>query len=210
MNKLSLTMSIASLVTASVSIFLSAQPALADNHSRFAKDELQPATWFKARREIRVENTTPIVKYDTPPEPEPIYLIPTGLPNAKSAPVVVLPGPGQAGGAGGGIVAPPGYAVVDPSHPAPARFGSNIPAAGMAPARALPNGNTTNRLAGRMWGAPKSPGESVSLPARLRPVGDAAPVTASYPQLSASAAGKGSGDSSSTVKTAVKGDLLRK
>ncbi|MBX9948361.1 MAG: hypothetical protein K2Y39_04315 [Candidatus Obscuribacterales bacterium] len=210
MNKLSLSVSIASLVTASVSMLLSAQPALADNHSRFAKDELQPATWFKARREIRVENTTPIVKYDIPPEPEPVYLIPTGLPKAKAAPVVVLPGPGQTGGAGGGMVAPPGYAVVDPSHPAPARFGSNIPAGGMAPARALPNGNTTNRLAGRMWGEPKSPVQTVSLPTRLMPVGDAAAKTASYPQLSSSAAATGAGTSSSTVKTAVKGDLLRK
>lgn len=209
MKKLSLPMLVVSLAAATVSIPSFALPSAAQNNSRITKDELQPATWFKSRRQVRVEDTTPIVKYDTPPEPEPVYLIPTGLPKTKSAPVVVLPGPGQAGGAGGGIVAPPGYAVIDPSHPAPARFGSNIPAAGMGPARALPNGNTTNRLAGRMWDVPKSSAGTVAAPARVLPAGDAAPRTASYPQLSSAGAGSGSGATAS-VKTAVKGDLLKK
>lgn len=199
MTNLFLCLSCASFV---ITVLLSTQPALADNSRRFSKDELQQTTWFKARREYRVEDNTPIVHYPTPKEPEPIYLIPTGLPKAKPAPVVVLPGPGQAGGAGGGIVAPPGYAFVDPSQPAPARFGSNIPATGLSPAKALPNGSTTNRLAGRLWGAPKSSGETVAIPARILPAGDSLAKTAIYPTTGTS--------SSSSVNTAVKGDLLRK
>ncbi len=199
MNKLSLTMSVLSAVGVALPLF--ANPASADNLSRYSNGELQPVKWPKMRPEIRVVNTAPIVKYDTPPEPTPVYLIPTGLPQAKSAPVVVLPGPGQAGGASGGIVAPPGYAIVDPNDPGPARFGSNIPAQGMAPATALPNGTTSNRLAGRMWGSPKSGAGSpvaASIPARAMPAGGAAPRTAIY---QATSSGAGSGSALSTVKT---------
>lgn len=208
MNKLSLTMSFVSLVSAAVAVSTVALPASAQNHSRITKDELQPTTWFKARRQVRVENTTPIVKYDTPAAPEPVYLIPTGLPKAKAAPVVVLPGPAQTGGAGGGVVAPPGYAVVDPNQPSPSRFGSNIPARGMGSVGPLPNGNSTNVLSGRMSGVPKSPASSVAAPARVFPAGDAAPKTAVYQPLRTTATGTGS--SNTSVKTSVIGDLLKK
>lgn len=208
MNKLLLTMSFVSAVSVAVSVSTFTLPASAQNNSRITKDELQPATWFKARRQVRVENTAPIVKYDTPAEPEPVYLIPTGLPKAKSAPVVVLPGPAQAGGAGGGVVAPPGYALVDPSQPLPARFGSNIPARGMGPVGPLPNGKSTNVLAGKMRGAPKSPVGPVATPARVFPAGDAVPKTAVYQPSRTTATGTGS--SNTSVKTSVIGDLLKK
>ncbi len=205
MNKFFLTMSILSALSASA---LCVQEASADPLSRYKDGELQPATWHKMRPQIRVENRTPIVKYDTPPEQEPVYLIPTGLPQAKSAPVVVLPGPGQAGGAGGGVVAPPGYAVVDPSHPAPARFQSNIPVNGMNPAANLPNGNTTNRLSSKMWpGAPKSTAGSVAAPAKALPAGDAPPKTMTYKPT---ASGTGSGSGASTVTTAVNAQLTKR
>lgn len=208
MNKLSLTISFVSVICAVVAVSTVALPASAQNNSRITKDELQPTTWFKARRQVRVEDTTPIVKYDTPAAPEPVYLIPTGLPKAKAAPVVVLPGPAQTGGTGGGVVAPPGYAVVDPSQPSPARFRTNIPAAGMGPGRALPSGNHSSVLTGKMWDAPKSPAGSVAAPARVLPASDAAPKTAVYQPLSIPATGSGS--SNSSVKTVVRGDLLKK
>lgn len=190
-----------SIVSATGALLTLTLPASADSGKLYKTGELQKATWHKSVPSIYVEDRTPKVTYQTPPTPEPVYLIPTGLPQAKAAPVVVLPGPGQAGGAGGGIVAPPGYAVVDPNHPAPARFGSNIPAQGMAPAASLPNGSTTNRLAGRMWGAPKSPGATgaVAVPARAMPAGDGVAKTAVYQPAPSS--GTGSGSALSTVKT---------
>lgn len=208
MNKLPLTMSFVLVVSAAIAVSTFALPASAQNHSRITKDELQPTTWFKARRQVRVEDTTPIVKYDTPAAPEPVYLIPTGLPKAKAAPVVVLPAPTQAGGVGGGVVAPPGYAIVDPSQPSPARFRTNIPAAGMGPGRALPSGNHSSVLTGKMWDAPKSPVGSVAAPARVLPAGEAAPKTAVYQPSRITATGSGS--SNTSVKTSVIGDLLKK
>ncbi len=201
MNKLSLTMSVLSAVAVAVPLF--AQPALADK--LYKAGELQKATWHKSPISIYVEDNTPRVKYATPAPKDPVYLIPTTLPQAQAAPVVVLPGPGQAGGAGGAIVAPPGFAVVDPNHPSPARFGSNIPAQGMAPAANLPNGNTTNRLAGKMWGAPRGASGTVAAPARTMPAGDGIPKTAVYTPTQSS--GIGSGSASSTVKTAVSAEL---
>ncbi len=218
MNKLFLTMSIVSATGALLSLTL---PASADNGKLYKTGELQKATWHKSVPEYYIEDRTPRVIRQSRPDPEPIYLIPTGLAPAKAAPVVVLPDSGQAGGAGGGsgagggIVVPRGYTAVDPNHPASARFGSNIPAQGMAPAsaRALPNGNSTNRLGGEMWDPPKSPGASVAAPARRLPAGDAVAKTAIYQPTQSS--GTGSGSTSLTVKTstnavlAPRGSLLK-
>lgn len=205
MNKLFLTMSIVSATGALLTLSL---PASADNGKLYRTGELQKATWHKSVPEYYIEDRTPRVIRQSRPDPEPVYLIPTGLAPAKAAPVVVLPGSEQAGGAGGGIAVPPGYTAVDPNHRAPARFGSNIPAQGLAPASVLPHGNTTNRLAGKMWGAPKSTAVSpgaVAVPVRAMPAGDAATKTAIYQP--ASSFGTGSGSASSTVKTSVNAEL---
>ncbi len=176
MNKFFLTMSLVAATGFALPLF--AQPVMAQNNTAIKDGHLPQVQWYRSRIQARVEDRTPIIKYDTPTPKEPIYMIPTALPQASAAPTVVLPGPGQGGGAGGGVNVPPGYAAIDPNNPAPARFGSNIPAHGMAPANTLPNGNTTNRLAGRMWGAPKgnagSPG-AVAVPAKALPVGDGVP-----------------------------------
>lgn len=205
MNKLFLSMSIISATGALLSLNL---PASADNGKLYRTGELQKATWHKSVPEYYIEDRTPRVIRQSLPDPEPVYLIPTGLAPAKAAPVVVLPVPDQADGAGGGIVVPSGYTVVDPNHRAPARFGSNIPAQGMAPATTLPNGTTSNRLSGKMWGAPKSTAGSpgaVVVPSRAMPAGGAAPKTAIYP--AAPPSGVGAGSASSMVKTSVNAEL---
>jgi hypothetical protein len=206
MNKFFLTMSILSAAVFTLPFF--AQPVMAQSRTAIKDGHLPQVQWYRSRIQARVEDRTPIIKYDTPPAKEPIYIIPTALPQASAAPTVVLPGPGQGGGAGGGVNAPPGYAAIDPNNPAPARFGTNIPAHGMAPANALPNGNTTNRLAGRMWGAPKgnsgSPG-AIAVPARALPAGDALAKTAVYNPIQST--GVGSGSASSVVKTSTHAEL---
>lgn len=109
------------------------------NHENLPKVESH-----KSRLKVYVRDETPIVKYERPDQPKPTYLIPTGLPAGGAAPVIVMPGPGAvAGGQGQSVAVPPGYALIDPSQPPPARFESNIPARGIRKPSNLPSGVTT-------------------------------------------------------------------
>lgn len=209
MNKLYFTLSLIAATGTAMAAF--SAPAMADNYSQYSNGQLPKVTWPKMRPEIRVSDTTPIVHYDTPAEKQPIYLIPTGLPQAKAAPVVVLPGPGQVGGAGGGITVPPGFAAIDPNQPSPARFGSNIPANGMSPAQNLPDGTNSNHLMGRMKGIPKGMSTAapvLTAPARILPAVDGIPKTMMYANDRSS--GTGGGTNTAQVKTSVNATLTKR
>lgn len=201
-----------------IASFFLVQPALANDPGQLYKaGELQPVKWHKSRIEARVMDVSPKVTYDKPPAPDPIYVIPTTLPRAQAAPVIVLPGPAQNGGASGGIKAPPGFAVIDPNNPAPARFGTNIPAGGLNPAKSLPSGVTTNRLSGIMSPPKSSSGMTVGQ-GSLKPSNamnnpqsgavKSVPQTASY--ANQSVAGIGSGGAFTSVKTSTNGRIIER
>jgi len=203
MTKLSFALA---LVSAVVGNGINSHEALADQ--LYKTGELQKATWHKSVPSYYVEDRTPKVTYQKPAEPEPVFMINTRLPKAKAAPVIVLPGPADSGSAGGGIAAPPGYTVLDPNQLGPAKFGSNIPAAGIGPAQKLPDGVSTNRLAGKAWpGAPKSDAGTVAAPARRLPAGNAVPSTLTY---GPNATGTGTGGSGISVKTKVDGQVMKR
>jgi len=204
MNKLSL--SLAVVAAFSLTPSFCAHEASADK--LYKTGELQKATWHKSVPEYYVEDRTPKVIYQTKPDPEPIYMIDTRLPQAKQAPVLMLPGAPQVGSAGGGVAAPPGFVVLEPNRLGPAKFGTNIPAAGLSPAQSLPDGVSTNRLAGKAWpGAPKSEAGTVAAPARALPAGNAVPATMSY---APTRSGTGSASSAVNVKTSVDGKVVKR
>jgi hypothetical protein len=204
MNKLSLSLAFAAAITLVPSIC--AHHACADQ--LYKTGELQKATWHKSVPSYYVEDRTPKVKYQTKADPEPIYIIDTRLPQPQPAPVVVLPGAPQSGSAGGGVAVPPGFAVLDPNQLGQAKFGTNIPAAGLSPAQSLPDGVSTNRLAGKAWpGAPKSGAGIVAAPARALPAGNAVPATMTY---APTRSGTGSSSSAVSVKTSVDGQVVKR
>lgn len=210
MNKLSLSLAYAAAI--------SLVPSLCAHHASadqlYKTGELQKATWHKSVPSYYVEDRTPKVKYQTKPDPEPLYVIDTRLPQPKAAPIVVLPGASQGGGAGGvsgagsGVAVPPGFTLLDPNQLAPAKFGTNIPAGGMGPAHNLPDGVSTNRLAGKAWpGVPKSGAGTVAAPARALPAGNAVPATMTY---APTRSGTGTGSSGMSVKTEVDGKVVKR
>lgn len=95
--------------------------------------------------------------------------------------------------------------------------GTNIPARGMGPANALPGGQTTNRLMGKMM-APKpqigaAGGRPMGMsqgPAHTRGKFTQAPQAASYNGGEGYGSGGGFGGSSSKTESVVRGSLLGK
>ncbi|MBC7999986.1 MAG: hypothetical protein IAF58_18670 [Leptolyngbya sp.] len=87
--------------------------AQANDLAQIRNGQLPKVEHYTHPLDIRVVDIKPRVTYDTPADPKPVYMIPLGLPSAKAAPVVFLPGPGsargniQGGSAGSGMVAPP-------------------------------------------------------------------------------------------------------
>lgn len=118
---------------------------------KYKENELQPARWYKSRTQVEILPAGPIVK-NRLNEGSPTEFV-IGLPSAApGAPNQIFIAPQNAGNGAPRLVNTPAGAgvVIDANNPAPARFGSNIPAAGMSPAANLPNGTTTNRLMGRL------------------------------------------------------------
>lgn len=167
----------------------------------------------RSRLKIRVRNEQPEVKYDQPPQAQPVYLIPTGLPSAAPPSVVVMPGApsgsgqGTVSGGNRGIVVPPGYAVVDPNNPAPARFETNIPRGGPRKPTGLPSGITTGVHSLQLNGVLR-PGQPA---AQARPVVPAAviPAVSTYRSYPTQATGSGQGGAQMRVQTQVEAKLKR-
>lgn len=215
MNHLFITMS---MLSVGIALPLFIQPAEAQDNTGIRNGDLQKVHFYKARRKIRVENNAPIVTYDEPDEKEPIYLIPTGLRQPKGQKVIMLPGPGVSdgdfggGGSGSGIKVQAGYTAIDPNRSPKSKFESNIPMRGMAPGRDLPNGMSTNRLAGKMWDPPKSSAGTVALPATV--VSQSAPKTSGYKPTTSGAEASGSSSSRTSLDVSAvmtkRGALLNK
>lgn len=195
--------------------------AQADDLAQMRRGQLPKVVPYTAPLQVRVEDRRPRVTYDTPADPQPIYMIPLGLPAPKAAPVVYLPAPNSAGGniqggsAGSGMVAPSGYAIVDPGHLPPARLQSNIPAGGTQSARHLPSGTSSNGLgsvSARLHS--QNPGQA----------GNANPAMASgrnsrsvqqMPQVSkyapiSNGANSASGSNTTSQSTSVNGEIIKR
>lgn len=118
---------------------------------KYKENELQQAKWFRSRPQVEILPAGPIIKNRLNDSQPTEFVI--GLPQAQQGgPNQIFIAPQNSGNGAPRVVNTPAGAgiVIDANNPAPARFGSNIPAGGMAPAANLPNGTTTNRLSGRM------------------------------------------------------------
>jgi hypothetical protein len=198
------------------SAYLGTSAAQANDLAQIRNGQLPKVVPYTAPLQIRVENRNPRVTYDTPADPQPTYLIPLGLPSAKPAPVVILPGPAQNGGsASSGINVPPGYAVIDSNHLPPARLQSNIPAGGTHWAQHLPSGKDYSGLrnvAGKI--NPQGSGQSAQANPAMHNGQNSRP-SAHMPQVSKYAP-TGSGNSSASGSdgtsrsTAVSGEVVKR
>ena len=190
---------------------------------------LEKTTFYNAPREIQIIDDRPVVRdfREAPQNPQGIDLPPG--PGAGGG----NPGGGGAGaldGGGGpanipagglhipGVGTDPGYRTPPGSTvPIPkSGFGrdTNIPARGMGPREALPDGTNTNRLMGKMLnpstvrGMAAGPGYHMAPTTAKANPGYSPPAAQTYGGNYASS-GSGSGGSGSVTQSFVKGSLLR-
>ncbi len=203
------------------SFALVAAPAHAQKVNAKAQEKVR---WFTAPREMQIVDERPIIKdFREAPQAEQMIDLPPG-PQAGGG-GMGGGGSGALGGGGptlpaggmqlGGPGASPYRASSGPSLPNARGFqGTNIPAKGFAP-KGLQNGQSTNRLMGKMMppaqgnpsaGAARGMGPTVGRSSGNAPAG---PVAASYGRGYGSGSGAAVGDSSRT-DTAVRGFLLKK
>ena len=202
------------------------QPANAQN-GKIHKKHLEKARWHNAPRQFQIIDDRPIIKdfREAPAQSEMISLPPgpQGYGGGHRGGGSGAMGDSPMGGSGP-ISAPsaPGtmpYRTGDGGRQLPlpkSGFGrhTNIPARGMAPKNALPNGTTTNRLMGKMMAPKKVIGRSGGSPRGMspstRPTSGGGPKVSTYSGGSGDGYGSGYGGNSSKTTTLVRGSLLKK
>jgi len=212
-----------------VAALTAASPAHASNAQggpRINSKALEKTTFYNAPREIQIIDDRPVVR-DFREAP------------SQGSSIELPPGPqGSGGGAGGGgagsldggggpASVPPGgmHLGPDPGYRTPngssvplakSGFGrdTNIPARGMGPRGALPDGTSTNRLMGKMLnpsavkGVAAGPSRGMA-PTAGRSNGNSNVPVATYSGGYGSGSGSGYGGSASRTESAVRGSLLR-
>lgn len=143
------------------------------------KGQLQQAGWYKSAPQIQIVDDGPIVHdYRTAPQQDQGFQIPIGPAGNNGR----IPEGGIPLGSGQNMVR------MAPSTLPQAGFGTNIPASGMGPARALPSTKMGNL--GNQYAAQQQANERVS----ARPIGLGRPVSAQAgPARAASPASYGGG-----------------
>ena len=222
-----------SLLTAGIMPVMLAAPAQAQ-HGGFQvhQKKLDKANFYSAPRQMQILDERPIIKdFREAPASSPMIALPPGPQGAAggyggngagalgdmpgggggSAPVQIGGAPGQAP-----------YRTSSPSSlPLPKsgfdRSPSNIPAGGLGPRNALPSGQTTNRLMGKMMPPTKAgPAYTAGSPRGLAPAGGRTkgtykgPAAASYSGGYGSGSGSGYGGSANRTEGIVRGSLLKK
>jgi hypothetical protein len=212
MNKLLQVSLLVGIMVLSVSLPAQAQ--------RINQKSLEKTRWHNAPREFQILDERPVIR-DFREAP------------AAEATIEIPPGPQAAGGSGGGggamsipaSIPAGGLQLGGPNQgfrSAPAGLGSlpksgfggpsNIPAGGFAP-KGLQNGNSTNRLMGKMM--PQGNGAGAGAPRGMSPSsgrssGYSAPKAATYGGGYGTGSGGASGGSASRTDTMVRGTLLRR
>lgn len=185
---------------------------------RIKKDSLEKTRWHNAPREFQIIDDRPIIRdfREAPQEAGTIELPPGpqasgaggGGGGAMSIPSSLPAGGLQLGGPNQGFRnAPSGLG----SLPKSGFSGTNIPARGFAP-KGLQNGNSTNRLMGKMM--PQGNGAGAGAPRGMsspsgRSAGYSPAPAASYSGGYGSGSGNASGGSASRTESMVRGTLLR-
>ncbi|MCW5824054.1 MAG: hypothetical protein KIT34_14715 [Cyanobacteria bacterium TGS_CYA1] len=217
------------LCATGLSLFASSgDAAFAQGGFKIQKNKLDKVQYYHAPREMQILDERPFIKdfREAPSAPEMVPL-PPGPKGAAGG------YGGNGGGAAGDIPSGGGSAPMQMGGTGPAyRSGSpssagamplpksgfgretNIPAGGMAPKNALPDGTNTNRLAGRMMTPKQQSGPSGvgAAPARSMAASPApkGPVAANYGSNYGAGDGYGSGGGGSRTDTMVRGSLLTK
>jgi hypothetical protein len=237
-------LSIIAMTGALISAFVLVHPASAQNaQPRVGKKALEKAIWNTAPREFQIIDDSPIIRdfREAPQNPGSIAIPPGpqagpggghgqgGMPPLGGGPGDSIPG--------GGLHIPgdantPGYRTTPSSIPSlgtlPQNYrGSNIPARGMGPRGALPNGSSNNQLYGKML-PPKpaaianaaGPGKGLSANPNGGPGGPggaqgssanrAVPTVSSYASYGSAPAAPDYGGNGNRTETFVRGSLLRK
>lgn len=213
--------------------FGASDAAFAQGGFKINQKKLDKVNFYNSPRQVQILDERPMIRdfREAPSTPQMIALPPGpqgasgGYGGNGAGAMGDMPGGGD-GGAPIQIPASPGQPAYrtpgGSSLPLPkvGNFGgqgSNIPARGMGPAGALPGGQTTNRLMGKMM-APKpqvgaAGGRPMGMsqgPARTRGKYTEAPKAASYGGGYGDGSGGGFGGSSSKTESVVRGSLLGK
>jgi len=219
--KLNMTVALAAGLTA-VAL---AQPASAQ---KVNSKHLEKANWHNAPRQFQIIDDRPIIKdfREAPQASQQISMPPPPQGFGGGARGGGAGAMGDDGGSMGGnspirAAGAPGdlpYRTGNGgSLPLPkSGFGrsSNIPAGGMAPKNALPSGQSTNRLMGKMMAPQKVLGRSGGSPRGMSPSRGATngggPKVSSYSGGYGDGHGSGYGGSSTQTNSIVRGSLLKK
>lgn len=219
-------------VAGAVAALIVAAPAQAQNGPKINSRALEKATFYNAPREIQIIDDRPVVRdfREAPAQEQSI-----SLPNGPGGGGGGQPGGGGAGalGNGGGPVSIPGGGLhipgvgTDPGYRGPRGMGlplpksgfgrdTNIPARGMGPAGALPDGTNTNRLMGKMLNPSVVKGVAAGPSRGMAPTTGKSngnyggPPIATYSGGYGSGSGSGYGGSASRTESQVRGSLLKK
>ncbi len=209
----------------------SGDAAFAQGGFKIQKNKLDKVQYYHSPREMQILDERPFIKdfREAPSAPEMVPLPPGpkgsmgGYGGNGGGAAGDIPSGGGDGGApvqmrGGGPAYRNGSPQSAGSLPLPkSGFGrdTNIPAGGMGPKVALPDGTNTNRLAGRMM-TPKQqtgPAGVYASPARSMAAGNAAPkgpVAANYGENYGAGNGYGSSAGGTRTDSLVRGSLLTK
>jgi hypothetical protein len=212
------------MLISSVAVLATACPSMAQ---RVNKNALEKTKFYESPREIQIIDDRPVVRdfREAPQDAGSIELPPgpqgSGGGSGGSGAGALGGGPGSSIPAGGMPIGGPNQGFRTPSGgslPLPkSGFGreTNIPARGMAPRNALPNGSTNNQLMGKMLNQGTGHGVGGGAPRGMsQPTGrsngnySGPPVAASYGGY-----GQGSGSNSgsaSRTESNVRGFLLNK
>jgi hypothetical protein len=185
---------------------------------RINQKSLEKTRWHNAPREFQILDERPVIRdFREAPAAEATIEIPPGPQasgtgggggGAMSIPASIPAGGLQLGGPNQGFrSAPAGLG----SLPKSGFSGTNIPARGFAP-KGLQNGNSTNRLMGKMM--PQGNGAGAGAPRGMSPssgrsAGYSPAPAASYSGGYGSGSGNASGGSASRTESMVRGTLLR-
>ncbi|MGH9552695.1 MAG: hypothetical protein ACRD3W_25170 [Terriglobales bacterium] len=193
---------------------------------RVNKQALEKADFYHAPRQIDIVDDRPVVRdfREAPQQPQSIELPPA--PQGWGGSGYSPGGPGLGGGPGGTIPAGgmplggnQGYRTPGGgSLPLPKSGfgGSNIPARGMGPAGALPTGDSTNRLMGKMLNPGVAKGMGAGPARGMQPTAGrtngnyGGPPVATYSGGYGNGTGSGYGGSASRTDAMVRGSLLHK